>query len=451
MAIDQRQIADIQSLKPEFVMDPITAATPPSIGIAWNNSDKKYHISLKLPQFVIDGSGTSTTSGGGGAPPLVDDPPDTLPADDPPVVTVTTVDSSNLSLKSYGPFFEDSTYHTITADMINNFDSNIMELSGELRERDEGEYEIEIYLKDSDRYKWSDSSLEPDDPVILTWTIGPPRELADYTPEEIVAKVRSGEASSIWHVGDRIPITFENRFKLTSSDSSYIESGTYDAVVLGFDHNVANETSNVSHNMAFAIMYRHDSDQATCLYSKTLYSLNFYSILSAMCANIYNALPTSWQNVIISTKKTFYQRDLAFDEGSLKTKEQKVFLLSPYEVGISTAVVPSEYSPNNKQKRYEHFSFGFPASVKPVNSNNYDIIVASRSSVSDDAAVILLNQTGKAKYTYSSTESDSSKVWRYYTPNVMIVDKLGSGMTNYLDAYNFDNVTFGIIPCFTIG
>lgn len=446
MAIDQRQIADIKSLKPEFVTDPIQAATPPSIGITWNNNDKKYHISLKLPQFVIDGTSTS--------PPVTEDPPTT---EDPPVVTVTTVDSSKLTLKSYGPFYEDgTTTYSINANLINNFDNIIMRLDGTTSSDEAGTYTIKIYLRNTTLYKWSDSTLSPSDPVTLEWTINPKRELKDCTPAEIVAVVRSGKAASTWSVGDKIPITFESRFKLHSGDSSYIESGTYDAVVLGFDHNVTNETSTVSHNMAFAIMYRHDSTQATCLFSKTLTADIYDQKHREVCDNIYNALPASWQNIITKTKKTFFERRSALESGSVKSAEQNVFFLAPYEIGTMYGVAVSEYS-SNKQQTYEYFGLdnvGFPYSIKASNSDNNDLIIMSRSSITESsdsrAAALLLSRGSNTKYSYCSTESDSSKKWRAYSPYVVITDRTGMSIDNP-DAYAFTDVTFGIIPCFTIG
>lgn len=61
MAIDQRQIADIENIVPEYVMDTLQSGSTVSFDVQLK-SDSKYHMRMILPKHIIEGASSETNS-----------------------------------------------------------------------------------------------------------------------------------------------------------------------------------------------------------------------------------------------------------------------------------------------------------------------------------------------------------------------------------------------------
>ena len=312
------------------------------------------------------------------------------------------------------------------------------------------------------------------------------KELKDYTPEEIVAIVRRGDAKKYFKVGDRIPITI-NDFTIskTVSSTNYlngttysdtVSNGTFDAVVIGFDHNIENETPSVSHSMSFAVMYFHNSDQAMCFYP--IVHISYFIPMYDSLQPVYNAMPSSWQNIIVSTNKTISNRRRTGEAFAVDyypaTINSKIFHLSHYEVYGETNILSHEIEfENGKQVQYEYFkNNSFPVSVKKHDEpNGNDLIIISRSLYDDKPYTtntnnventsgimqfyMLLSDCFKNRqYTYPNTTKTATA--EYYANVVSTSDLNLSIPSRFSSVGNVGQLmqgykTVGFIPCFTIG
>lgn len=132
------------------------------------------------------------------------------------------------------------------------------------------------------------------------------KKLKDYTPAEIVDIVKKGLARSTWDIGDMVPIQFSN-LKLYNNSYTKI-SGTFNAVIIGFDHNLESENSGTAHTMTLAIMYDQTGTTPIAFYDQGLGGVTASNSDSATSSggtlyNIYNAMETPWKNVVLTTTK----------------------------------------------------------------------------------------------------------------------------------------------------
>ena len=259
---------------------------------------------------------------------------------------------------------------------------------------------------------------------------------SDFTPARIKEIVQQGLASTVWKVGDIVPVSF-NSFTLSGTGSDYIPAGTYDAVILGFDHNCSKENPAASHTMTVAVMHKHNvTDKTICFFDRSIVNPMdaYYGYYNE---NIFNAIDDSWKEVILTTRKYATNR----------YQDSKVFNLSSYEVygnGGPGDTPASDWS-DNKQKQYDYFKIAdFPLAVYPqyLELGTQGAVVTSRSQGSNlysNTVIAFLNQSG---YYYSQERN----AWVLYGYGDWCSTPLPHHTVNYSS-----NIQTGIIPCFNIG
>lgn len=191
--------------------------------------------------------------------------------------------------------------------------------------------------------------------------------LSDYTVDEILTIVRSGEAPDYWQVGNSIAIPM-SAFRFTNDPADTTAYGIGSAIVsiIGFDHNRENETPGYAHTMTFACMKKSAGSTVVTNNASTDLPIAFSSAavradktFNAFENNFYNALPSDWKEAIINVQKTgVYGQD---------TSNCKVFQLSYYEAYGDSADnvlnhITSEFYQNGRQQQYKLFQeTGFPS------------------------------------------------------------------------------------------
>ena len=258
----------------------------------------------------------------------------------------------------------------------------------------------------------------------------------DFTPARIKDIVQQGLASTVWEVGDIVPVSF-NSFTVSGTGSDYIPAGTYDAVILGFDHNRSKENPSASHTMTVAVMYKHNiTDKAVCFFDRNI-SNPTDAYYGRYNDNIFTAINSAWKEVILTTRKytaTGYQ-------------DSKVFNLSSYEVygngGPGNTPAVDWY--DNKQKQYDYFkNNSFPLVVYPqyLNLGEQGAVITCRSQGTNaysNTVIAFLTQSGY----YYNKEQDK---WLLYGYGDWCNTPLPYHTTNYSA-----DIQTGIIPCFNIG
>ena len=325
-----------------------------------------------------------------------------------------------------------------------------------------------------------------------------PQPLSFYSPETIVQQVRAGRAREYWNIGDRIPIMVGafSMYNNPSSSFGVFSQQFYEAVVIGFDHNLEKETPDYKHTMTFMII---DEPARTNFsqYKKTEYvhmfmasDINMIRVINYFYSTFYNVLPDEWRNVIINVNKTGVH--------NAESAQCKIFSLSYYEMHGSSDynddISESEYK-DGAQQQYEYFKpqcFGVPnkfySGIYKMKINNeteglipdnpkasgkissgtlitygkYIYPVVSRTKyhnlnnttlwlnaspdvltyyiVKPDAvkAADCLNGASSYKYPFAVTNGDASAIYGWFGVAKSEAAALG-------------NVTAGFIPCFTIG
>ena len=257
-----------------------------------------------------------------------------------------------------------------------------------------------------------------------------------FTPDRIQEIVREGFAATIWQIGDKIPIAF-NSFTLSGQGNDYIPAGTYDAVILGFNHNKDKENATVDYTMTVAVMYQHDSTIAIAFFDRSI-NTPYDCFAGQYYDNVYNAISESWRDIIVTTKK--------YD--STSAKDSKVFNLSCFEVygGEGPGKGISQDWSDGRQKQYDYFKqVVFPTTVKPQYNTLGDksVHVSSRSrgkgDGTDKTVISFLTQTGNY---YRSEQQD----WLPYGYSDWCETPLSYHTTDYVT-----NIQTGMIPCFNIG
>lgn len=329
-----------------------------------------------------------------------------------------------------------------------------------------------------------------------------PQPLSFYSPETIVQQVRAGRAREYWNIGDRIPIMI-GAFSMYSNPPSgfgIFSQQFYEAVVIGFDHNLEKETPDYEHTMTFMII---DNPERTnfSAYKKTEYVHMFMAcdiymvrVINHFYSTFYNVLPEEWQNVIINTKKTgVHDAELA---------QCKVFSLSYYEMHGSSDynddISESDYK-DGAQQQYEYFKpqyFGIPKKFysgiyKMWTTNTSHGLIPDHpnvsSKISKGGTLVTYGNNiypvvSRTKYknlnyttlwlnaspdilTYKVVKPKSVQSYDYIRDTVTTLsykypfavtngnasERYGYFGVSKSEAEALGNVTAGFIPCFTIG
>ena len=326
-----------------------------------------------------------------------------------------------------------------------------------------------------------------------------PQPLNFYSPETIVQQVRAGRAREYWNIGDRISIMIGafSMYNNPPSGFGVFSQQLYEAVVIGFDHNLEKETPDYEHTMTFMII---DNPERTnfSYYNKTEYVHMFMAhdtymskVIDNFYPAFYNVLPDEWRNVIINTKKTGVH--------NAESAQCKIFSLSYYEMHGSSYynndIAEYEYK-DGAQQQYEYFKsqpFGVP---KKFYSGVYrlDSEVLSEGIIKDGSETTRYPKIGGTittygKYIYpvaSRTKYhnlNNTMLWLNASPDILeyyiasVSSELGYLRSNLIKSYKYPfavtdgnasdkyslfgvtkaeaaalgNVTAGFIPCFTIG
>ena len=272
--------------------------------------------------------------------------------------------------------------------------------------------------------------------VNITVNILTNRAPSDFAPSRLKEIVQQGFASSLWSVGDRIPIPV-NRFTLSGTSNDYIPAAICDAIILGFDHNMSKETPSASHTMTVALLYEHDiTENAVAFYDRTIMSpLANYN--GSYCNNVFEAINSSWQKIILPVRK--YNGD--------SYQQCTVFNLSSYEVYGNGGPGKTASSDWINQKQYDYFkTHDLPSKIYPLCKDkiSQNVHVTSRSTgqgdgTSNGTVIAFLTQTG---YYYDNVQTE----WLPYG----YADWRQTPLTYHTVNYSTDIQT-GMIPCFVIG
>lgn len=254
------------------------------------------------------------------------------------------------------------------------------------------------------------------------------KALNDYTWDEISEISSSGEAASMFKVGDCKEIVLNG----TMSKLTFNDYHTY-AFIIGFDHNASREGSNRIHFQLAKTALSGGKD--ICLVSGFNNDSDFYmntrmtnsggwedsymrnNILgtskTSYSGRFIGVLPSALRNVLKSvTKYTDNTGGGSTSSGAVTATTDYAFLLSEYEVfGRCTYANSNEAS---RQQQYAYYAAG----------------------------------NSKVKYDYRST--DDSFIWwlrsPYRSDSTGFVNVSGSGyVTNY-----FASVSYGVAPGFCV-
>lgn len=189
--------------------------------------------------------------------------------------------------------------------------------------------------------------------------------LANNTPEQIQAAAQGGIASSLWSVGDAIPIY------LSGTVGALTLSGTYYAFIIGFDHNSSIEGGNSIHFQFGKTSAGADIAFVDGNYGGSGSSAGFRMNSSntnsggwngsymrkTICPAFLSAMPTEWQNVIAACTKYSDNTGGGSNAASyVTTTSDKIWLLSEFEVQGTRSYANS--AEQNYQKWYDYYKNG---------------------------------------------------------------------------------------------
>ena len=190
----------------------------------------------------------------------------------------------------------------------------------------------------------------------------PSASLADNTPEIIQAAAKAGTAPNYWNTGDKIGIAVNGSF----GGLSY--NGTVYAFILGFNHNSDVEGGNSIHfqfgktsngtDIAFVQSYG-KTGTGFCMNTINTNSggWNNSYMRNTICPAFLSALPTAWQNVIVScTKYSDNTGGSSNPASNVTATSDKIWLLS--EVELYGTRSRSNSAEANYQKQYDYYKNG---------------------------------------------------------------------------------------------
>lgn len=211
--------------------------------------------------------------------------------------------------------------------------------------------------------------------------------LEDNEPAAIKAAAQSGQAKNLWSVGDKAPIA------ISGTVGSLSISGTYYAVIIGFDHNSSIEGNNSIHFQFGQNSSGKDIAFVDSQYNKSgsssAFRMNTSSLKSGgwknsymrttICQAFLEALPEDWQNIIADCTKYSDNTGDGQDTSSYVTSTQdKIWLLAEYEVlGTRTYANSKE---QNYQQQYDYYKNGNSKIRYKHNSTNTACVWYIRSS-----------------------------------------------------------------------
>ena len=197
---------------------------------------------------------------------------------------------------------------------------------------------------------------------VETFVIEP---LAECTADEIVEAIQSGKAQNAWDEGDlTAPITLNGKI----GDALTLDNFQIRAKLIGLNHNVELESGGKpsAHFVFDTALIDTNYDRASAsgveYFQHNLTAGSNVggwaaSNLRNICVDIFNALPTEWQNIIsLCTKYTDNIGGGVDDSNFVTPTADKIFLLSEYEVlGKNSHANSAE---QNFQMQYGYFKNG---------------------------------------------------------------------------------------------
>ena len=191
------------------------------------------------------------------------------------------------------------------------------------------------------------------------------KPLAECAPDEIVEAIQSGKAANAWDVGDfTAPMTLNGRI----GDALTLENFQVRAMLIGLNHNTGLE-SDGKPSAHFVLSTLVDSNYGRASASGVKFfqhnvaagsnagGWSSSNLRENICADIFNALPAEWQNIVsICTKYTDNTGGGVDDSSFVTSTSDKIFLLSEYEVfGKKSHANSAE---QNFQAQYDYFKNG---------------------------------------------------------------------------------------------
>lgn len=189
--------------------------------------------------------------------------------------------------------------------------------------------------------------------------------LEDNEPAAIKAAAQSGQAKNLWSVGDKAPIA------ISGTVGSLSISGTYYAVIIGFDHNSSIEGNNSIHfqigqnssgkNIAFVDSNygNRDTTNGFCMRADDEINTGGWKdsyMRSTICPAFLNALPTAWRNIIASCTK-YSNNGTESNVVMTSSTQDKIWLLSSYEVFANDLGYYNDEAIDN-QEQYDYYKNG---------------------------------------------------------------------------------------------
>lgn len=188
--------------------------------------------------------------------------------------------------------------------------------------------------------------------------------LGNNTPEQIKKTIEAGLAPNLWSVGDKIGIKLNG----TVGDITF-NNETYYAIIIGFNHNSSIEGNNSIH-----FQFGKDSSGADIAFCDNNYNNTFATgfimnvnsfvngwsdsyMRNTICPAFLAALPTEWQNIIVSCTKYSDNKGSASNTSSYVTAtSDKIWLLSEFE--LCGTRINANSAEKNYQQQYDYYKNG---------------------------------------------------------------------------------------------
>ena len=189
--------------------------------------------------------------------------------------------------------------------------------------------------------------------------------LNNNTMADIQAAAQSGQAASLWNIGDTKDLTLNGSWTTVGNTIS-LSNFKAKATLIGINHNSSKEGNHLLH---FLVNKDSSGNQIGFYYSymntssTNVGGWNGCGMRNTTMANFQNSiLPSEWRNVLKScTKYTDNagggSKDNPAHASNVTATSEKVFLLSEYEVqGVQSYAANS--AEKNYQEQYEYFKNG---------------------------------------------------------------------------------------------
>jgi hypothetical protein len=226
------------------------------------------------------------------------------------------------------------------------------------------------------------------------------KPLANCTWSEIKEIIQAGKASRYWNVGDN------KEFNIALTDYTYNDtrnidiSGTYRAMILGFDHNKDIETDGLP-NVHFAIFkQRTDINVAYYHDMKDDGGYGNWGSNSYLCSNLngmfYRNLPDELKNVIEKTKKHYFVKG----SNSNYDREYENHIFIPDECEVTGAEDVTSWRTSQHERRYAYFENGgsplvyVPRVSNPNSAFTYNWWLRSNTLEDGEEVSAIIDDTG---------------------------------------------------------